>query len=337
MYSEKPQVNFFQRKARSAGNFSVEIIFDDVRNRLADSITAVTSYSRYESIGLFRRLYNCIEAAFRQKQVNHVTGDINYLGLFLQPRKTIHTILDCVFLDRSAGLKHKVLKLFWLTIPVKRAAYITAISESTKKEILKYADCDPAKIIVIPVAISERFVRKDKAFNKARPIILQVGTAPNKNLPRLIKALSGIPCQLQIVGKQNSEYELLLKETGIDFTYQWGLSEEEMIEKYIQADIIAFASTYEGFGMPILEAQTVGRPVITSNILSMPEVAADAACLVDPFNEASIRDAFLKVIADDDYRNTLVQKGFENIKRYHGDTIAKQYLDLYKKIADRAK
>ena len=333
MDDKKPVVVFFQRKSRSAGNFSVEIIFDDVRSRLANSITALTSYSRYESLGLFKRLYNCLEASFRQKGVNHVTGDINYLGLLLRKKRTIHTILDCVFLDRTTGLKHAVLKFFWLTIPVRRSAYVTAISESTKKEILRYANCDPDKIVVIPVAISERFARSNKVFNKEKPVILQIGTAPNKNLPRLINALKGISCTLQIVGKHNSEYEQQLKDNGIDYIYQWGLTEDEMIEKYQQADIISFASTYEGFGMPILEGQTVGKAVVTANILSMPEVAGDAACLVDPFSETAIRDGILKVIQDDQYREMIVQKGFENIKRYQGASIANQYLTLYKKLS----
>src|SRR5689334_2741869 len=178
-----PGATFFQRKSRSVGNYSVEFIFDDVRKRLAGMISARTFYSKYESNGLFKRLYNCFEAASNQSDVNHVTGDINYIGLLLNKKKTIHTILDCVFMTATSGIKQKVLKLFWLTIPVKRSRYITAISEATKKEIIRYTGCDEQKIKVIYVAISERFQRVDKAFNKEKPIILQIGTAPNKNLP----------------------------------------------------------------------------------------------------------------------------------------------------------
>jgi glycosyltransferase involved in cell wall biosynthesis len=337
MKTDKPKVVFFQRKPRSAGNFSVEIIFDDVRFRLSNQIALKTYYSTYESTGFFKRLYNCLEVIFNQGEVNHVTGDINYIGMFLKKGKTIHTILDCVFLDRSAGWKHRILKLFWLTIPISRSTYITAISESTKSEILKYSGCDPDKIVVIPVAISERFSRNNKPFNKEKPIILQIGTAPNKNIPRLIEALRGINCQLHIVGKYNEEYERLVKEAAIDYVYESGLTEEQIIGKYQLADIISFASTYEGFGMPILEGQTTGRVVVTSRILSMPEVAGDAACLVDPFDENSIREAMRKVIEDDEYRNDLIRRGFENIKRYQPEKIANQYLDLYLKVFDNNK
>jgi glycosyltransferase involved in cell wall biosynthesis len=332
MKDNKISVAFLQRKARKVGNYSVEFIFDDVRFRLKNKINATTYYSKYESQGLSKRLYNCLEAAFRQKEITHITGDVNYLGLFLRPRKTVHTILDCVFLDRSTGLSHKILKLFWLTIPVKRSKFITAISDATKKEILKYSNCNPEKIIVIPVAISEKFKRKDKPFNKEKPVILQIGTAPNKNLPRLINALKGINCQLQIIGKYNEDYESQLKQNGIEFNYQSGLTEEEMIRKYEEADVISFASTYEGFGMPILEGQAIGRVVVTANISSMPEVAGKAAHLVDPFDENAIREGLLKVIQDDSYREELIRKGFENIKRFHPDVIADQYYALYKSV-----
>lgn len=330
---KRPAVTFFHRKPRAVGNYSVEFIFEDVRRRLNDLIKARTAYSTYESTGLFKRLYNCVEAMFRQGDVNHVTGDINYLGLLLSKRRTIHTILDCVHLTSSAGLKYKVLRLFWLAIPARRSRYLTAISESTRQEILKHVQCDPAKIKVIYVAISGRFKRKDQPFNKQRPRILQVGTAHNKNIPRLISALEGIPCVLEIIGKHNPEYEQMLKDRNIAYEYKWGLTDDEMLQRYEAADIIALASTYEGFGMPILEGQAVGRPVISANVFSMPEVAGDAACLVDPFDVQSIRQGIQKIIEDDAYRNAMVQKGFENIRRFHPQAIAMQYFELYKEIA----
>ena len=288
------RVNYIQRKPRAVGNYSVEFIFKDVRKQLTGEVDAKEIYSAYESSGLFKRIYNCIEVIGKQGEVNHVTGDINYIGLFLNSRKTVQTILDCVHLTSTTGIKHFVLKLFWLTIPVSRCRFVTAISESTKKEILKYVHCNPDKIKVIPVAISQKFSRKEKVFNKENPRLLQLGTAPNKNIRRLAKAIWGIPCTLDIIGKRDSQLEDLLKEYDIKYEYSWALSDEEILKKYEQADIVTMVSTYEGFGMPILEGQTVGRPVITSNLYSMPEVAGDGACLVDPFDAQSIRQGFKK-------------------------------------------
>lgn len=330
--SVKVPVVFFHRKPRSVGNYSVEYIFEDVRKRLSDRINAKVAVSSYESKGLFPRLFNCFEAKSRSGAVNHVTGDINYLGIALPHKRTIHTILDCVHLDTSSGLKYAIFKYFWLVIPEKRSRFITAISESTKKEILKHHACDPDKIVVIPVAISPDFQFKPRAFNKAKPRILQVGTAPNKNIPRLIEALEGIPCVLNIVGKPIPEYEQRCKEKGIEYIYESGLSNEEMIERYEFADIVALASTYEGFGMPILEAQAVGRAVISSDVYSMPEVAGDSAVLVDPLSVTEIRNGLLKLIEDDQFREDRIAKGLENIKRFDPDLIADQYYKLYETI-----
>ena len=220
-----------------------------------------------------------------------------------------------------------------MSIPARRSRYLTAFSNSTKNEILKHVNCDPGKIKVVYVAISGKFQRKDKPFNKELPRILQVGAAHNKNIPRLIEALEGIPCLLEIIGKRQVEYEKMMKDRGIRYEYKSGLSDEEMIRRYEDADIIALASTYEGFGMPILEGHSVGRPVISSNVFSMPEVAGEAACLVDPYDVQSIRQGVLKIINDDEYRNTLIRKGFENVRRFQADAIAMQYLDLYKEVA----
>jgi glycosyltransferase involved in cell wall biosynthesis len=328
----KPVVFFFHRKPRSVGNYSIEFIFEDVRSRLKNQIDAKVVVSKYESSGLWKRLYNCVDAWRRQGQVNHVTGDINYLGIFLKRKHTLHTILDCVHLNTSAGLKYKILRLFWLAIPEKRSVFLTAISESTKKEILKHHACDPGKIVVIPVAISPKFTRKDRPFNKNCPRILQLGTAPNKNLPVLIEAIKGLPCVLNIVGKKNEEYESLLNNYNIKYVYEWGLNDEEILKRYEEADIVSLVSTYEGFGMPILEAQATGRAVITSNVFSMPEVAGDAAVIVDPYKVKEIRTGLEKIIQDDTFRSEMISRGEINIKRFDANVIANSYFDLYKKI-----
>jgi glycosyltransferase involved in cell wall biosynthesis len=100
----------------------------------------------------------------------------------------------------------------------------------------------------------------------------------------------------------------------------------------VSSDILFFASTFEGFGMPILEAQAIGRVVVTSNILSMPEVGGNAALYVDPYSIEQIRDAICILKNDKILRNSLIDKGFENIKRFNPDTIAFQYEALYQEI-----
>jgi glycosyltransferase involved in cell wall biosynthesis len=105
-----------------------------------------------------------------------------------------------------------------------------------------------------------------------------------------------------------------------------------MCTAYHEADILLFCSTIEGFGMPILEAQTVGRVVVTSNISSMPEVAGNGACLVDPLSISDIRNAIEWVCTSDDYRESLIQHGFENVKRFNPRTVARQYEAVYERV-----
>jgi glycosyltransferase involved in cell wall biosynthesis len=105
------------------------------------------------------------------------------------------------------------------------------------------------------------------------------------------------------------------------------------VSLYQDADIVSFPSTYEGFGMPILEAQAVGRVVVTSRVLSMPEVAGEGACFVDPFDPSSIRRGLEQVIGDGDYRQKLIQKGFKNVERFDAERIANQYREVYVKVA----
>ena len=296
-------------------------------------IESSVAISKHYSIGLFRRIYNVIEAPFRQGDVNHITGDVHYISLLLRKRKTILTILDCGFMSNQVGLKAAVLKLFWLTLPVKRAQVITAISEFTKQDILRFVDCDPEKIRVVPVAINQRFQKVPKEFNESCPTLLQVGSAPNKNLTRIIEAVGGLNIQLHIIGKITPENLLLLEANKIKYKNCFSISDDELLQSYIDCDILLFPSTFEGFGMPILEAQAIGRPVITSNNSSMPEVAGDSAILVDAFLVDEIRKAVLNITTNRELREELVQKGFENIKRYDPDLIANQYCALYEEIA----
>lgn len=326
------QVVHFNRKRRPNANYSIEGLYKNIREELADRIKIETVECPFESNGFFRRLYNAIFAAFKQKDVNHVTGDVNYLNLLFRKQKNIITILDCGLLERLTGIKQLIAKLIWFSIPIARAKYVVAISQATKDEILKYVKCDPDKIKVIHVSISPVFHRVEKEFNKEKPVILHIGTAPNKNLSGHIKALAGINCKLVIIGKFNNNYIKELKENNIDYENFVDLTDEEVFEQYKTCDIVLFASTYEGFGMPIVEANTVGRPVVTSNLLSMPEVADDAALIVNPYSIDEIRAAILKIINDDGYRNELIKLGFENAKKYRLDVVSEKYFDLYKEI-----
>jgi len=325
------KVVFFHRKPK-LNNFSVEGAFKVIREAMPAHIECTVAQSSFDSKGIFRRLYNIVEASLRQGQINHITGDVHFLSYMLARERTLLTILDCVVMYNTKGLKRYLLRLFWYVIPEKRVKIIVVISQATKDELLRFIPCNPDKVRVVPVCISSNFQYHPKAFCQKRPIILQIGTTENKNLRRLVSALEGVPCQLDIVGKLSAAQIAHLNDCRIEFTNTFNISEFEIIEKYNKCDFVTFVSTYEGFGMPILEANSVGRPVITSNLLSMPEVAGGAACIVDPYDVAEIRAGIMKIINDKDYREFLIGAGLRNAQRFNAKTVADQYYAIYKEL-----
>lgn len=330
------KVVFFQRKPRPHKNFSVEMLFDQVRSYLPSDIEYKIHIAKHYSNGFFNRLFISIDAMFNQSDVNHVTGDIGFITIFLSGKKTILTMLDVGSLNDANPIMKKILQWFWVQWPVYKASYVTTISEASKKELLKYINVKhKKKIRIIYVPVSDQLIYVAKTFNEDCPVILQIGTKQNKNIPRLIEAIKGINCKLEIVGVLNQSQIDILELNNIYYRNSVNLSNDELRQKYEEADLVAFVSTYEGFGMPIVEAQIVGRPVVTSNILSMPEVAGNGADLVNPFNTESIRNGILRVINDTNYREKLIKEGKINAERFSAKDIANQYAKLYRSLNDK--
>lgn len=329
------QVMQFLRRP-GTGFYSLERLYQDVRDHLPPDIQVETRVNRNFSRGVLGRLSDALAARRSQRDVNHVTGDVHYLTYFLDPRRTVLTILDCISLERSSGLKFWLLWLFWYWLPEKRCAVIAVISESTRQQVLKYLPCDPSKVRVIHCNVSDEFQPAPKPFDVNCPRILHVGTPTNKNLERHAAALKDIKCRLVIIGQLSPSQTAALQRYHIQYDNLMGLSREALVAEYQRCDLLLFASTYEGFGLPIVEAQAVGRPVVTSNLWSMPEVGGEAVCLVDPFDVESIRAGVQKVLADPGYRDALIAQGLDNVKRFRTKVIAEQYAALYREVNERS-
>ena len=120
---------------------------------------------------------------------------------------------------------------------------------------------------------------------------------------------------------------------GLSITNKIEISEEELISEYSNSNILCFTSLYEGFGLPILEAQAQNCCVITSNLSPMNQVAGEGAALfVNPFSISEIREAFLQLMNNENLRKQLIFRGKKNIENYKLDIIVQKYKNLYKEI-----
>jgi len=318
--------------------FSVERLFADIRGAFPADINCKVIVSRYPSQGVLPRIFNTLEAAFRQGDVNHITGDVHFLVLLLKKKKTLLTVLDCgIVTRRPKGIGRSLLKLFWYTLPVRRCAVVAAISEFTKTELIELTGCDAERVRVVHVPLGKSFQPSPRPFRLECPRLLHLGTSDNKNLDRSIEALKGIPCHLHIVGNPSSAQRAALDRNGIAYTADASLTDDQVLEAYRDCDVVLFPSTYEGFGMPIIEGQAIGRVVVAGNVCSMPEVAGGAACLVDPFDVQAIRAGVVRVIEDPEYRAELIHKGFVNAARFSPASIAAQYAQIYRELESASK
>lgn len=326
------KVTHFMRRPRD-GYFSLERLYEDVRAAMPGDCSVRVHVCRNFSNGVWPRLQNMWLARGDRGEVNHVTGDVHFLAIALPRAGTVLTIADLVLLKRMRGPRLWLVWLIWYSWPIARASAIITISQETRRDLLNWVKCDPAKVHVIYCPVSSEFQYRPREFNETCPRVLLIGTSWNKNVETIARAVVGIPCLLTIIGQLSCAQFDLLRELGIQYENYTNLSRQEIVEEYDKADLLLFASTFEGFGLPIVEAQATGRPVITSDLQPMKEVAGGAACLVDPFDCASIREGVKRVIGDSSYRTHLVECGLLNSKRFGRDEIASQYADIYRQVS----
>lgn len=323
-------VTYYYRKATTL--HSIERVLETVRSAMPASVKTRSVYCRYRR-GLAGLLYNMIEARARQSGINHITGDIHYLALVLDRKRTLLTIHDCGTLERLRGWRRELARLLWFEWPTRCAGAVTVISEHTKAELLRCTLCPESRITVIPNPLPPAYGPWQKPFSEREPQLLQVGTQANKNVENVARALTGLRCHLTIVGRLSDQQVSVLKSHGARYTALSHLTDSELLDAYRNADIVLFCSTYEGFGMPIIEANGVGRPVVTSDIDPLRGTAGGAACLVNPYETASIRTGVLRVIEDAGYREELITRGFANAARFGAEAIAMRYAALYEQLS----
>jgi len=333
------RVVYYQRRPFDT-QVSIERLFRSIRAALPAEVDSRTVVCPWPSKGLLPRLRNIInawrvarqEAAKRKVEVvHHITGDVHYLALGLPRCGLVLTVNDCAPLHRLRGLRREVLRWCWYVWPVLRARVVTVISESTATDLRRWVPQRSwTKIRIVPCAVNPGFTAEPRVWSEEKPVFLQVGTGWNKNLERVVSALEGIPCELRVIGPLDSARRAALSGRGVEVNTLGTLSDEEVCAAYRDCDAVLFVSEFEGFGMPIIEAQASGRPVITSDREPMRSVAGGGALLADPSDVASIREAVRRLIADAELRERLVAEGLRNVVRYRAEAVAAAYVDVYR-------
>lgn len=308
---------------------SIEGAFDAVRNDLDVDKWHVLPFEGSSPSVLWCNLRHAWR--FRGER-NHMTGDAQYIVPALGPH-TLLTIHDVGSAFTGGWFKRAYVRLLWFTIPLIWAKRVSVISQATLVDLLKIAPWVRKKTCIIPDPYNTAFEGTPKATINSVPRILHIGTKPNKNLERTIEALTGMNITLVIIGKLGESQKELLKSSDIAYSNRFDISLEELVEEYRLADIISFPSTFEGFGMPVVEGQAACRPVLAGDIPVLRDVAGvDGALFVDPYDIAGIKYGFECLMSDSALRKKIVESGAENIKRFHPSHIAQLYNNLYKEL-----
>ena len=283
----------------------------------------------------------------------HFNVPFFYRGKFVV---TIHDLIHQSFsMDRSThtplvyGLKHLGYRKIFGNA-VKKAEKILVPSEYVKSQLIEKWKIDGQKIVVTSEGVDTKLYTIVDSLSKSqienalrkfsikRPYIFYVGNAhPHKNVEGLIKVftqihLRGGKLQLVLAGGDNFFWQKIKQDSrfrGNDIVFTGEVSDEELAALYKNAECFVMPSFEEGFGLPILEAMSLGCPVVSSNVGSLPEVGGDGAVYFDPHDLGDMGEKINKVLNSEELRKGLIEKGKKRVKQFSWQKMAEQTLEVY--------
>jgi alpha-1,3-rhamnosyl/mannosyltransferase len=296
-----------------------------------------------------------LHAAWRAGRTADVLLSTNsYLTVWFAPVPTAAIVYDLVPFIEGAHVQKRAGRIERATIRpgIRRAAALPCISEATERDLLERFPAARGKSLTIPLAAHPRFAAphtaEELAAARARHelperFVLGVGTLePRKNLVRLIDAYSALPGEVRagaplvLVGPKGWEVEEIERRAGAAGVRTLGyVDDDDLVRLYAACTAFAYPSLYEGFGLPVLEAMSAGAPTLTSSVSSLPEVAGDAALMVDPHDEAALRAGLERLLSDDALRERLRRAGPERAAQFSWARTAAGYADLFRDLAGR--
>jgi len=303
----------------------------------------------------------------------HIPGGSTAL---LMPKPYVVTVHDLASLtfDTRTGWRHDM-RLYRIRRGLHRAERVIAVSMATKRDVVDLLNVPPERVTYIPGAPDPRYLTHRPAADAratgpdaaARertrileryqinyPFLLYAGTIrPQKNIPRMVEAFALLRGELEqhpvyanlrliIIGDELSRYPTVRQaviqsrvENQVRFLGFVPLDTLRVF--YESAAAFVFPSLYEGFGLPPLEAMASGTPVVTSNVSSLPEVVGNAALIVSPDNVFDIARGMREVLLDDALRDALIERGYEQVKRFSWERTAREVLALYNEVGSTRK
>jgi len=262
---------------------------------------------------------------------------------------TIHDVFHLAFYN-NLNFKQKIYSKFVINQAVDRSDLIITVSNFSANEIKKYTNTSKKIEVVYNAVDSDRFkpikdtetLKKIKEkYNLPNKFILFVGNVkPHKNLKRLLLALKNLETNLVIVGKKegfitgDEGISNLIKQNNLEnkIFFTGYVQDEDLPAIYNLATLFIFPSLYEGFGIPPLEAQACGCPVICSNVASLPEVYGDSVLYCNPYDLNDIKEKIEILINNEDLREQLRLKGFENLKKFSWKKSAKKIIEIIERL-----
>ena len=291
------------------------------------------------------------ELLFGDVDITHSNGTI---APILRRSRLVYTVYDCtVFLMPELHDQGNVEVVSRnMRLAAERAVAIIADSESTRTDYLATVPADPERVSVVYGAADARFnpliseseIQRVRArYGIGREYVLAVGTTePRKNLFRLIRAFESLSShhrdvQLVVAGRRGWLSEPLyeyVEQHSLEDTVRFAgyVDAGDLPALYAGATVFAYPSLYEGFGLPLVEAMASGVPVLTSNRSSLPEVAGDAAILVNPEDEAEIAGELVHLLEDEQLRRELTKEGIRQAARFSWESSAKRLLQVYERV-----
>ena len=321
------KIIFLLRK-QTGKRFSLELVYERICNFLQKQ--------GYDA-GLYFLSGNFLDDRKNIRKLNpdiiHITGDVNYFGIFLNKKKVILTIHDIGHYRNLKFIKKIIYRLIWFELPLLFYSYIIFDSKITKKEYSQIS-LSSQRIQKLFIFVEGSNLRKKNLKRHHKDLrILQIGTLPHKNLTNLIEACSTLDgVKLNIVGKIDERDTYLLRKYEIEYKNFTNTTNDVIEDLYLSSDLLTFLSLHEGFGLPVIEAQYHGLPVICSNIEPMIEIAGKGAIFLDPNKPSELRSTILKIQRNKLSLEQVAEDGLENAKRFDTNLVSDNHLHVYRQI-----